>query len=152
LSMHVQRIAIVSFLAGAMACSSLRPVREPARFIAEAKPPVVYVAYVHNGIGFTREMANPRVAGDSMYGVWTEGNRPAALPIRDVHSVATVRRDGARTAMLVVGLATATGIVGYALFNSATGNADWYCDYASNRRGPSGEPLCGPVVPGTSNN
>jgi hypothetical protein len=150
--MLVQRIATIGVLIGVVGCSSLLPVREPARFIAETKPPVVYVAYVHNGIGFSREMANPHIAGDSVYGVWTEGNRPAALPIRDVHSVKTVRRDGAKTALFVVGVATATGIVAYALFNGATGNADWYCDYASNRRGPSGEPLCGPVIPGTSNN
>ena len=150
--MHTNvRISMIGcLLVGTAACSSIRPVREPARFIAEQKPPVVYVGYVTEGVGYTREMTNPQIVGDSVVGTWTEGNSPASIPMRDVHSVAALRRDGARTAMLLGGAAVVTGVMAYVLLQNAAGNNDWYCDYSPNRRGPFGEPYCGPREPGTS--
>jgi hypothetical protein len=140
-----RRITAAGILVATAACSSLRPVRQPVRYIAETSPPVVTVAYVFNGVGFTREMANPRVVGDSVYGTWTEGNRPAAVPVSDIHAVASLRRDPTRTAFLVAGVTVAAGIMTYALFQKSNGQSDWACDYNTSALSGSGAPRCGPA-------
>ena len=147
--MNLRQLTPTCLAVAAVACSSLRPVREPARFIAEQKPPVVFVGYVSEGVGRTREMTNPHIVGDSVVGTWAEGQGPAAVPMRDVHSVAAVRRDGAKTFLFVAGIVGATSIVAYALTAGGT-DGNWYCDYSPNRRGPAGEPFCGPREPGIS--
>jgi hypothetical protein len=146
--MDLRRVALPALAIAAVACSSLRPVRDPMRYISEHNPPIVSVGYVVGNVGFTRQMMNPKVVGDSVTGTWLEGNRPAAVPVRDVHSVSSIRPDGAKTVLFIASVATATGILAYSLFNGAAGQNDWYCDYSPNRRGPAGEPYCGPTEPG----
>jgi hypothetical protein len=140
-----RRLGIAVAVLALGACSSVRPVSDPMEYITAHRPAVVYVTYVANGVGFTREMANPRVASDSLYGTWTADNRPAALAAPNVHAVAAMRRDGGRTVLLVAGLAGVSAIVGYVMFGTANGKNDWGCDYSPNRRGPAGEPYCGPT-------
>lgn len=141
--MILRSVTTATILAATAACSSVRPLYQPARFITEKSPPVVYVVRQN---GAVVAIANPRVSGDSVLGVGWDSNRSVAVPMSQVHSIAAARFDGFRTALLVGGVTLASTIAAYAILGGANGHNDWYCDYNENVRGPTGEPLCGPAM------
>jgi hypothetical protein len=136
------RFAIPLTLLTLGACSSVRPLVEPANFITRTNPDIVYVV---QRTGLVTAIASPRVRGDSVVGVSAETNRPVGVPMSQVHQIAANRFDRGRTVLFGAGVALATGIAAYALLNGAAGHNNWYCDYNSSVRGPTGEPLCGPA-------
>lgn len=140
--MKVRRVTAAVILASSVACSRVREVFEPARFIAEKNPPVVYVTQRSNTVV---AIANPRISGDTVLGTLPGESGPVAVPFSQVHSVAAVRFDGARTALLAAGVTLASALSAYAFFGTAGGRSNWFCDYNSSVRGPAGEPLCGPT-------
>jgi len=140
--MIVRRLTTAGIVAAMVACSRVREVYEPARFISEKNPPVVYVTQ-RNGAVVT--LANPRVSGDTVLGVLLAENRAVAMPFSQVHSVAAVRFDGARTALVAAGIALTSALAAHAFFGTANGKNNWYCDYTSSTRGSAGEPVCGPT-------
>jgi hypothetical protein len=141
--MTSRRVTTVVLLAATAGCSSVRPVYEPARFISEKNPPVVYVVRQN---GAVVAIASPRISGDTVLGVGWESNRAVAVPFSQVYSVAAARFDGTRTAFLIGGVTLASAIAAYAMFGGAHGHNNWYCDYNNSVRGPNGEPLCGPAM------
>lgn len=140
--MVARRVTAAGILAASVACSHVREVFEPARFIAEKKPPVVYITQRSRAVV---AIANPRVSGDTVFGTLPGDNSPVAVPFSQVHSVAATRLDAARTALLATGVTLASALAAYAFFGTASGRSNWYCDYNSSVRGPAGEPLCGPA-------
>ena len=142
----MRRVA-VAFLLCTTACSSLRPVAQPTRYIAEKNPLIVHVSYVAEGVGRAMDLANPKVVGDSLMGMRMSraGSHPIAVPVRDIHSVRARRFDGGRTAMLAAGITILAAFGVYAIVGTSNGRDNWYCDYNDSVRGPNGEPLCGPA-------
>lgn len=124
----------MALILGTTGCSSLQPVQAPAEFIAAARPPVVFVTHRNRALIV---IANPRVAGDTVYGTWFGETRPVALPLSHVQSVAARQRDRKRTVLLVAGLTVLSGTAVYAFVQSANGHNDWHCDYNS------AVPVCG---------
>jgi hypothetical protein len=121
------KACVVTVLGLAMVgCSSLQPVREPAHFITQTKPAVVYVTHRSRAV---LVIAHPRISGDTVHGTWPDQPRPIAVPLSQVQSIEAVRRDGKRTAMLVAGLTILSGVGVYALVQNANGRDDWTCDY-----------------------
>jgi len=103
-------------------------VREPARFITEASPTVVYVTHHSRAVIV---IANPRVSGDTVHGTYAGDTRPVAVPLSQVQSVEAIRRDGGRTAVLIGGVTLLAGIAVYAFVQEAKGHNDWTCDWNS---------------------
>ena len=143
--MMMRRLLATAVPIFALACSSVRQVPQPMRYVTEKNPPVVQVAYVLQGVGVTMAVANPQVVGDSLKGTRAMGNHPIAIPVRDIHAIAARRFDGGRTAILATGIGMLSAFGLYAILGSANGRNDWYCDYNDSVRGPNGEPLCGPM-------
>jgi len=132
-----RRVTVAAILAVTAGCSSLQPVAEPLRFIAETNPPVVYVSYE---TGAVMVMENPRISGDSMLGTVPGESRPVALPLNQVQTVSTVRRNSGRTALLIAGLAGMGAVMTYAVLANGT-NSNYTCDYNDPKR--TGGPACG---------
>lgn len=120
------RVPAVVTLAATTACVGLQPVWDPARFIAETKPPVVYVM---KGREAVLTLTNPRVSGDTVLGTLPGESQPVALPLSDVQNIGTVRLNGKRTALLVSGVASLGALAVFAFFTNANGRSTWSCDY-----------------------
>lgn len=140
--MVLRRVAALSLLAMTVGCARVSEVFEPARFISERNPSVVYVTQLNRAVV---TIVNPRVSGDTVLGtVWGE-NRALAVPFSDVHSMSAVRVDGVRTTLLALGVTAGAALTGYILFGTANGHNDWFCDYDPPQgRGGAGAPVCGP--------
>lgn len=121
-------------------CVSMQPVFDPARFIADTKPPVVYVMKGRDAI---LTLSNPRVSGDTVHGTLPGEGQPVALPLRDVQNIGTVRLNRARTVLLLAGVTAAASITAIALTSSGAAN-NWYCDYNTPSLDGAGAPTCGP--------
>ena len=130
------RAAVALLALAALGCQSLQPV--PLRYITETKPAVVYVA---DGFGVVTTVANPRLSGDTVVGTVPGGNRPVALPLREVQRVSTVRLNRGRTAMLIAGVVAAGAFTAYAVLSDAGERSDFTCDY--NKPTFGGVPQCG---------
>jgi hypothetical protein len=142
--MMMGRLTTAGLLATTAACARVSEVFEPARFISERSPSVVYVTQRNRAVV---TIVNPHVSGDTVVGtVWGE-NRPLAVPFSDVHSVSAVRVDGVRTTLLALGVTAGAALSAYILFGSANGRNDWFCDYDPPQgRGGAGAPVCGPTT------
>lgn len=116
-------LAAVFTIAG---CSSLQPVQEPARFISETKPAVVYLTHRNRAVLI---VAHPTVRGDTVFGMWPDQPRTLSVSLSQIQRVEAVRRDRKRTALLVGGVSVLAGVAVYALVQSANGHHDWTCDY-----------------------
>lgn len=113
-----RRVIAAFTLVATTGCVSLRPVWDPARFIAEIKPPLVYVM---KGSVAVLTITNPRVSGDTVHGTLLGESLPVALPLSDVQNIGTVRLSGARTAMLVGSAAAIGALMAYAVLAHGSG-------------------------------
>ena len=112
LGIVVTRLSLLILLAASVGCASIRPVRDPARFIAESNPAVVYVTH-NNGALLT--ITQPRVSGDSLVGTWAAVSQPLALPLSHLQRVRAVQRDGTRTTLAIAGASMIAVAMGYLL-------------------------------------
>jgi len=123
--MRIVRVLLVAVLFGSGGCATLQPVREPARFIAEAKPPVVYVTFKNRS---KMTLAEPRVRGDSLFGLVPGVSAAVAAPLSHIERVEAMRRDGKRTTWLIAGLGAVTVGTVFAFTLSASGKEGHPCD------------------------
>ena len=126
--MTARRVLAAFTLAVTAGCSSLQPV--PVEFITEATPLNVQISDGHR----TVDVANPRLSGDTVLG--TSWGSPVAIPLRRVQRVSTVRFSGARTAMLIGGLAVIGVLATHTVLTRASGDGSQYCDYDIPPMGP----------------
>ena len=110
--MPIARLALFVTVLGCLGCASLLPVRDPARFITESSPPVVYVTH-NNGALLT--ITHPRVRGDSLLGTWAAVSQPLALPLSHVRRIRAVQRDRTRTTLAIAGTSMIAVALGYLL-------------------------------------
>jgi len=116
--MRIARVLFVAVLLGSGGCATLQPVREPARFIAEANPPVVYLTFKNRS---QVTLTEPRVSGDSLFGLVAGVSSPVAAPLSHIERVEAVRRDHKRTTWMIAGLGALTVTTVFVLAQS--GNA-----------------------------
>jgi hypothetical protein len=116
--------SLLAALAGSAACSSLQPVGDPARFISEAHPKVLYAT--HNS-GAVVAVAEPRVSGDTLLGTREGLSHPVALPLSQVQRVEALQRDKKRTTLMIVGVTAVTATLGILLAQAGGGES---CDYS----------------------
>jgi hypothetical protein len=102
-------LLMVSLVAG---CASVQPLRDPAAFIAKTQPDVVYATH-RDGAQLT--IAEPRVSGDSLVGIWRPVAQPLALPLSQFRRIEARQRDGTRTGVLIAGTTLAAGAVVFLL-------------------------------------
>jgi hypothetical protein len=84
----------------------------PVSVIPETNPRLVRLV---DGYGVRRDIANPRVSGDTVYGTAQEDDRAIAFPLSQVERILIRRVDRGRTAVLVAGLTFVGAIATYAI-------------------------------------
>jgi hypothetical protein len=126
--MRVARVPLMAAALTGLGCATLQSVQEPAQFIREANPEVVYVTFRNHS---KVTIAQPRVSGDSLYGTVQGGSRPVAAPLSHVARIEALQRDTQRTKWLIAGLSVLTAAGVFALTQSS-GNSDYRhpCDTA----------------------
>jgi hypothetical protein len=76
-------------------------------------------AHAANGLHVIRvdgaqlDIEKPHISGDTLFGILhgdSDGNSAVAIPLAEVRSVAVMRIDGARTAIVVATIVTAIGV------------------------------------------
>jgi len=127
------RLALVALILSSAGCATLQPVRDPATFISQTNPQVVYATHKN---GSVLAVAQPRVSGDSLLGTWQGLARPLGLPLTHVQRIEAVQRDKKRTTLVIAGAAALTATLGYLLVQ-ARGGSGPSCDYS----GVTSEPL-----------
>jgi hypothetical protein len=118
------RLSLLAALAASAGCSTLQPVGDPARFISEARPQVVYATHTS---GAVVAVARPRVSGDTLLGTREGLSLPVALPLSQVERVEAVQRDKKRTTLMIVGVTAVTATLGILVAQAGAGEA---CDYS----------------------
>jgi|SRR5918996_1881621 hypothetical protein len=116
--MTVARLPALILLLGSAGCVSIRPLSDPARYIAESSPAAVYVTH-NNGALLT--ISHPRVSGDSLLGTWQATSQQVALPLNHFRRIAAVQRDKGRTTMLIASLSIITVSMGYLITRPTAG-------------------------------
>jgi hypothetical protein len=116
------RLVLPLSLAG---CASVQPLSNPAAFISQTRPSVVYVTH-NNGAILT--IAEPRVSGDSLLGTWKGAEQSLALPFQEVKEVQALRNDKVRTTFLVAGVSLIGVALGYQLIRNS-GDGQEPCNF-----------------------
>jgi hypothetical protein len=106
-------------------CASIQPVRDPASFISDAKPAVVYVTH-NNGALLT--IAQPRVSGDTLLGTWQGAEQSLALSFNELKEVQAMRRDKVRTTFLITGVSLIGVALAYQLVRNS-GDGQEPCNF-----------------------
>ena len=133
-------VLLLTALLSGVGCATLQPVQQPAQFIPEAQPQVVYVTFRNHS---KVTIAQPRVRGDTLFGTVRGAPHPVAAPLSHIERIEAVQRDRKRTRWLVAGLGVLTAAGVFALTQS--GNSDFNhpcntigtddCDYGEYRLG-----------------
>ena len=118
--MHHVRVLTAALLAGSLACSSRQFV--PVDYISTTSPLTIQVFDGHRVLDF----AEPTVSGDSVRG--RVNGAEMAIPVRKVQAITAVKFSGARTAMLIGGIAAVGALMGYALASNE-GSDQAMCEY-----------------------
>jgi hypothetical protein len=121
------RLAGVTLLLGSVACATLQPVRDPARFIAETKPEVLHVLHKNGAIV---DVAQPRISGDSLFGTRPGMARQVVLPMSQIARIEAVQHDRKRTFYIIAGMTAVTATLGYLMLQPANGDGP-SCDTTS---------------------
>jgi hypothetical protein len=90
--MSLARVSLRLALLGSVGCATVRPLRDPALFIARNHPRVVYITYRDDASLYVVE---PRVSGDSLFGRVVGGldTLAVAVPFHDLAVVQAKQRD-----------------------------------------------------------
>lgn len=115
-------LAILLVTAG---CASLQLVNDPARYILESRPEVVFATHKN---GSVLAVAQPRVSGDSLLGTRQGLALPLALPLSHFQRIEAVQRDKKRTTAVIVGVTAVGATLGYLLLQKVGGSGK-NCDY-----------------------
>lgn len=134
--MRHARLVGAALVLGALACSSVQTVRDPAQFMA-GRPDFVLVVF---NDGSEMPVAQPQIRGDTLFGTWQGLNEPVVAPLSQLRRVDAIQRDSKRTTLLIVGLAAASGVMTYG-FSRAFTNTGVVCswDRGVDDRGDAGD-------------
>lgn len=118
--MRTASVLSAALLAGSLACSSRQFV--PVDYISTSAPLSVQVFDGHRVMDFT----GPTVSGDTVRG--RVNGTEMAIPIQKVQAITAVKFSGARTAILIGGVAAVGALMGYALASNE-GSEMTECEY-----------------------
>jgi len=118
--MSLARLSPALVLLGSVGCATLRPVHDPAQFITQNHPLMVYITYTDNS---SLPVNDPRISGDSLFGrVAGAEADTVAVPLHDVAVVQALQHDKTRTVLLISGITAGTAAAVYA-FSQVIGNS-----------------------------
>ena len=134
--MSLARGSLALVLFSTLGCATVRPVVDPAQFITQTHPTVLYVTYSDNS---SVPVSQPRISGDTLFGTapGEGGSEAVAVALHEVAQIRAPQPDHKKTVMLIaaVGVLTAGGV--YMLtqaFGSNCGSDGFHLDPGSNTR------------------
>lgn len=121
------RSLLAAVLLASTACSTVRPVTQPAQFFSRSQPDMVVVTYTDNS---QVPVAAPKLNGDTLVGTWAGLGEPVAVPLSEVRQIDARQSAPRRTAVMVTMLAFATGF-GIWGFTQLSREGGRVCDYTA---------------------
>lgn len=125
--MKVARLTLTALFLGAMACSSVQTVRNPAQFFETTRPQMVVVTYHDNG---EVPIAQPTMRGDTIVGTWWGLGEPVSVAMSEVQRIDAVQKDSRKTTAFVLTLVGVGAVTAYGLSRAAFNSSGVLCDYA----------------------
>lgn len=122
--MAFTRVPLVGLLVAAVGCTSVKSV-QPAEYIPQHSPPVVWVTYTDNSFV---PVSQPRIVGDSLMGTWQGLQEPVAISLKEIQTVQAKMPNPKKTVILVGSLAVVATAVTYTLLTAGnSGNGTNGC-------------------------
>ena len=116
--MRLGRATLAGLVFAATGCTTVRPV-QPAGYLAQNSPDVVWVTYDNNVVV---PVAEAEVRGDTLRGMRQGTQQRVAIPLGQIQSVRAKTPDKAKTAILVTGALTGLVVSVYELWISKAGS------------------------------
>jgi hypothetical protein len=112
--MSLARASLALVLFSTIGCATVQPVPNPAQFIAQKHPPVLYVTYTDNS---SVPVSQPHINGDTLYGTapGVAGSEAVAVALHDVSEIRAPQPDHKRTVLLIVAIGALTAGGAYTL-------------------------------------
>lgn len=121
--MMVLRVPLAAVLLASVGCATLQPVQEPARYISEKQPEVVYVTYPNRSVV---PVSHPRVQDDKLVGIWQGLGERVEVPLSQV-SIEAIQPNKKRTSWMIAGLSV-VGVAGIWAITQVMSPTDNPCD------------------------
>jgi hypothetical protein len=115
--MRLNSVALAGLVVAVAGCHVVKPV-QPAVFIPEHNPPVVWVTYTDNSFV---PVAGPKIVGDSLMGTWQGLAEPVAIHLSEIQTVQAKMPSPKRTLLLATVLTAATVGVVYTISTAGNG-------------------------------
>jgi hypothetical protein len=115
--MAPNRVPFAGLLLVAAGCVTVQKV-QPAEFIPQHKPPMVWVTANDNSY---TPVAQPRIEGDSLKGTWAGLQEPVAISLQEIQTVQAKLPSPKRTVLLVA--VVAASVTGVAYTIATAGNS-----------------------------
>jgi hypothetical protein len=115
--MRLNSVALAGLVVAVAGCHVVRPV-QPAVYIPEHNPPVVWVTYTDNSFV---PVAGPKIVGDSLMGTWQGLAEPVAIHLSEIQTVQAKMPSPKRTILLATVLTAATVGVVYTISTAGNG-------------------------------
>src|SRR5207247_7076941 len=102
-AMALARVSLALVLFSTIGCATVRPVMDPARFVAEKHPAALYITYNDNS---SVSVSQPRISGASLFGTTpgVSGAEPVAAPPHDLTSIRAPQLDKSTTDLLIAAI------------------------------------------------
>jgi hypothetical protein len=106
-AMSLARVSLALVLFSTIGCATVKPVLNPAQFVAQQHPKVLYITYSDNS---SVPVSQPRISGDSLFGAapGEAGSEAVAVPLHDLASIRAPQHDKSKTALLIAVIAAGT--------------------------------------------
>jgi hypothetical protein len=133
--MSLARVSLALVLFSSVGCATVQPVPNPAQFIDQKHPPVLYITYTDNS---SVPVSQPRISGDSLFGTTpgTAGVEAVAVPLHEVTQIRAPQPDHKRTAFLIAAIAVGTAGAAYTL-TQAFGQNCWSSGFHAEASSPA---------------
>ena len=142
--MKLNGLPLAGLLLAAAGCHVVRPV-QPATFIPQHNPEVVWVTYTDNSFV---PVQGPRIDGDSLMGTWQGLAEPIAISLKEIQTVQARMPAPKRTVLLATVL---TATVGGAIYSIATAGNSGALTNCGATKGTMNNWCCEGLEPGERN-
>lgn len=114
--MKFNRIPLAGLVLAIAGCHVVKSV-QPAQYIPEHSPEVVWVTYTDNSFV---PVSHPQMVGDTLKGTWQGLAEPVSIPVGQIQTVQAKMPSPKRTALLVTVLGVSVGGAIYSIATAGT--------------------------------
>ena len=123
--MKLDRVALAGLVLAVAGCKTVVSV-QPAEFIPQHSPEVVWVTYTDNSYV---PVAKPRIVGDSLQGTWVGLQEPVSISLKEIQTVQAKVPSPKRTIILFTTIGVATAAVAYTMATAGSSGPSGCLDH-----------------------